>query len=102
MVNLQKGLVGHWTMDSIDVDNGMIRDRSGYDNHGTINGATPGYSGKVGRDFDFDGTDDVITTANFSPETHTLSCWLNSDQSSYGTASDNSLIWGYYDGDDDK
>jgi len=82
-MSLLKGLVGHWTMDSIDVDNGMIRDRSGYDNHGTINGATPGYSGKVGRAFDFDGTDDYITTiSDFSQvdtSSFTLSCWFNAD-----------------------
>lgn len=55
-LNLQKGLVGHWTMDSRDVDNGMVRDQSAYDNHGTINGDPGVSSGVVGRAFDFDGS----------------------------------------------
>lgn len=47
-MNLQKGLVGHWTMDSVDVDNGVVRDLSGYDHHAEVRGSpTFGDSGIV-------------------------------------------------------
>ena len=46
--NLQKGLVGHWTMDKQDIDTGVISDRSGYRNHGTINNPTENRFGPNG------------------------------------------------------
>lgn len=59
--DLQKGLVGHWTMNSEDVDNGKIRDRSAYDNHGTLNGGVSngGYA-PSGFALEFDGNDDNV------------------------------------------
>lgn len=74
-MDLQEGLVGHWTMDSDDVDNGKIRDSSAYNNHGTINGASTEIIGV----FDFDGSDDTITTGSkiINPNnTFTVSCWF--------------------------
>jgi len=47
-LNLQKGLVGHWTMNNKDVDNGVVRDKSGYDHHAEVRGTpTFGNSGIV-------------------------------------------------------
>lgn len=63
-MNLQKGLVGHWTMNSTDVDNGVIRDRSGHENHGQINGAEDAYPGISTESFSFNGTDDYLNFGN--------------------------------------
>lgn len=62
---IAKGLVGHWSMNSEDTDNGMIRDRSAYDNHGTLNGGVSngGYA-PSGSAMTFDGTDDYIDIPN--------------------------------------
>ena len=38
--NLQKGLVGHWTMDNADTSGGTSYDRSAYNNHGNLVGPT--------------------------------------------------------------
>jgi len=87
MVNLQKGLVGHWTMDSRDTDNGIIRDKSGYNNHGVINGITSGHSGKVGEKFKFDGTDDVMSTGDVIDYTggneFSVSLWIKPNEKSF-------------------
>lgn len=44
-LNLQEGLVGHWTMDREDIDSGVLRDSSPYNYHGTINNPTSNYFG---------------------------------------------------------
>lgn len=62
--DLQKGLVLHLTMNSEDVDSGKVRDRSAYDNHGTINGPTTGLPGVFEESFIFDGSDDYIDTTS--------------------------------------
>lgn len=81
MTNLQKGLVGHWTMDSRDVDNGVLRDRSAYDNDGTISGASANYQSPIGEGFSFNGQDDYISLPNLSafnqtPLIFTVSAWF--------------------------
>ncbi len=84
---LQKGLVGHWTMNSEDTDNGKIRDRSAYDNHGTLQGnPSTGNFGIIGDAYEFDGNDDYIDMGD--PDLYndlaaiTVSVWIyrNSDQ----------------------
>lgn len=50
--NLGKGLVGHWSMDSID--NGMVRDSSGYGHHGDIIESPTVVEGVVGDALEFD------------------------------------------------
>lgn len=76
----QKGLVGHWTMNSEDADSGKIRDRSAYDNHGTINGSpNQSQSSIIGDSFDFDGSGDYIETFNLGVDSHSLSCWFYAD-----------------------
>jgi len=57
MVNLQKGLVGHWTMDDADTSGGTLYDRSAYDNHANLSSSiVTGVSGRVGEAYTFDGT----------------------------------------------
>ncbi|QLG29977.1 LamG domain-containing protein (plasmid) [Halorarum halophilum] len=56
-MSLSKGLVGYWTMDDVDVDSGVVRDRSGNDNHANIvNGTyiTQSVSGKINEAFEFE------------------------------------------------
>jgi len=38
-LNLQNGLVGHWTLDEKDTSNGTAYDSSAYNNHGSLNGS---------------------------------------------------------------
>lgn len=45
MVNLQKRLVGHWTLDSSDTSNGTAYDSNPYNNHGNIFNPTDNYFG---------------------------------------------------------
>lgn len=77
-MNLQKGLVGHWTMDDADTSGGTLYDRSAYDNHGTINGPTE-TTGLWGTALDFtqSNSDHIITnepTLSGDPVA-TLSVW---------------------------
>ena len=66
-MNLNKGLVGHWTMDDRDTDNGFIRDRSPYDNNGELlGGITTGVNSPLGEGYDFDGTDDIVQAPHSS------------------------------------
>lgn len=76
---LQKGLVGHWTMNSEDVDSGKVRDRSPYDNHGTIyQNADIGLSGAVGQSMGFNGSNGgyVQTPAQDTFSSYTVSFWF--------------------------
>lgn len=59
--DLEDGLVGHWTFDGEDMDNG-VEDRSGNGNIGTINGqsSTTTEPGRIGQALDFDGSDDYV------------------------------------------
>lgn len=81
MTNLQKGLVGHWSMDNSDTSSGTLYDISAYDNHGRINGApTIGSTGKIGNSYSFSGTEgDAIEYDLSSIEwgsQHTISGWV--------------------------
>jgi len=59
-----------------DYDDGSYaRDRSGYNNHGTIYGATP-VTGKIGMARSFDGTDDRVEVAGFQYPEFTLEAWI--------------------------
>lgn len=52
--NLDKKLVGHWTMDSKDLSNGVMADRSGYGHHAGIRGSpTFNNSSPLGNAGDF-------------------------------------------------
>jgi hypothetical protein len=76
--DLQKGLVGHWTMNSEDIDSGKIRDRSAYDNHGTIqDGVTQDYTSPIGESFGFTGDTVNSTIPEIQNDTLSLCAWMN-------------------------
>lgn len=64
-INLQKDLVLHWTMDSVDLDSGTVRDKSAYAHDGTIiNSALPHRPGLDGDSFYFDGSG-IVDNSSF-------------------------------------
>lgn len=92
MTNLQKGLVGHWTMDDADTSGGTLFDRSAYDRAASLSGnETTGQSGRVGESYQFPGTSPQQATIDLSNITwtgsHTLSVWVYYDSDSSGTSS---------------
>ena len=79
-MNLNKGLVGHWTMDDRDTSDDTIYDRSGYGIHGNlINSPTTGQDGKVGESYSFDATNSQYVrstdTVIASNNEVTISAW---------------------------
>jgi hypothetical protein len=77
-MNLQKGLVGHWTMDDADTSDGTLYDRSAYDNHGTLDsGINTGVSGKIDEAYSFTG--ETLSIPAIEPDTITISSWVNPD-----------------------
>lgn len=54
-MNLQKGLVGHWTMNSVDTEAGVVRDSTARSNDAVINGATSDHLGRIATGFSFSG-----------------------------------------------
>lgn len=81
--DLQKGLVGHWTMDDADTSGGTLYDSSAYDNHGTIgNGVTIGSSGILNESFSFDQSSNAqidVTTTDSLIQPCTITTWINSN-----------------------
>lgn len=74
MVNLQKGLIGCWTMDGVDLIEGVMKDRSGFDQHGVINGnITKGHESPLGEACEFDGENGSIDMENNSWATEQIS-----------------------------
>jgi len=65
MVSLKKGLIGHWTMDNVDMNGGIIYDKSAYDgNMSQVNSPSTGFSSPLGEAVKFDpSTGDKYTTS---------------------------------------
>jgi hypothetical protein len=102
----QSGLILYYDFDSIDPANGLVLDRSGFNNHGVINPTSSypyniptcfGYpdfppdcpqfvNGKIGRAVKLDGVDDSLSTKhyvdyqtyyNLDPNySHTITVWI--------------------------
>jgi len=75
-MTLQKGLVGHWELNSLDV-----KDSSAYDNDGTVNGSPSIVTGQVNNALEFDGSSDFVDIGdkdelNFTDKL-SLMCWMN-------------------------
>jgi hypothetical protein len=75
-VLLEEGLLGSWTFD------GNANDNSGYENHGTVNGATltEDRFGNANSAYVFDGVDDHIKVNNYSfknTDEWSISLWLD-------------------------
>jgi len=72
--------VSRWSMDSSDVDSGVIKDSWG-GNDGTINGASTGVSGVGGSEaFSFDGGNDFVdvpTSLDLGSDSFSISMWIN-------------------------
>lgn len=75
-MSLQKGLVGHWTMDSRDTDNGVIRDRSGFENHATLSGDGISSRGIINESL----SGELFTDKRIKPDTSiSFSFWINAN-----------------------
>ena len=76
------GLIGHWSMDSNDVNGTTVYDRSGNNKNGTIGGTPTTATGKIGQALDFNGSSQVLsiddsTLYNFTATTpFTISAWV--------------------------
>jgi hypothetical protein len=109
-MNLQKGLVGHWTMDDADTSDGTLYDRSAYDNHGIINsGVTTGSSGIIDKSFSFDGSISAYIGTDLSYNTTslsqvTVSAWYNSTSTTQHiiASSDRNEYWRFAVGSDES
>lgn len=94
-LDLQRGLVGHWTMDDADTSGGTLYDRSAYNNHANLNGAeTTGVTGQVSEAYSFPGGDSTFSqeaTIDISNVTltgsHTLTAWVYFDSGATGASS---------------
>lgn len=79
-MNLQKGLVGHWSMNDADTDSGVLRDKSPYDHQCQLNGGiTTSQEGIVGEAYEFDGVDDWLQRSKtdvLKYDKHTLTFWI--------------------------
>lgn len=80
-MNLQQGLVGHWTLDESEIDNGTVRDKSGFSNHGTLDGPEPGQPGISGTACQWNGDgDQIVIDKNGAldvEEKITICAWAN-------------------------
>ncbi len=78
--HLEAGLNGCWYLD--EGERTTAEDSSGFDNDGTIYGAT-WTTGKVGYGLDFDGVDDYVDCGNDASlditDAITIEAWVNSD-----------------------
>jgi len=79
-MNLQKGLVGHWTMDSQDISNRTVYDRSGHNNHGELNGGTINESSIIGESVFFNDSNneymETISNIDIGTSNWTVSAWV--------------------------
>jgi hypothetical protein len=81
-MDLKRGLVGHWTMDSEDTNTNTIYDSSAYDNTGENIGTISTNSGKIRDSYSYDGNSYTylgeIEEAQFqSNDSFTVSAWFN-------------------------
>ncbi len=79
---LNCGLVGYWTFDGKDMNNGLVVDKSDNKKNGNlINISTTTFytSGKIGQALNFDGVDDYINFNNVSSGLKTISFWIKAN-----------------------
>ena len=90
-MNLNNGLIGHWTMDSADVDGGSVSDSTPNDSTATPISNSPeyGFDSVIGEAARFVGGDDYeeylsIDYINFDEDDEwTVSVWVDTDDSIY-------------------
>lgn len=84
MVNLQKGLIGHWTMNLREVDGNIVRDRSAIGVHGEVEGDIDFEQGKIGEALNFEDDSSMVKVgdptefADFNQIT--VSAWVRQDE----------------------
>ncbi len=92
------GLVGFWSFNGPDMDYSQayeVRDRSGQNNHGDLQGGMSQSSvriGKVGQALNFDGVDDRISVDNHSslnPSAITITAWVKATSNPNCDGNDN-------------
>jgi len=69
-MSLQKGLVGHWTMDDRDTSGGILYDKSGYDIHMSVNNtsAISTVSANIGDGIYFSNSGSTATNVDSIPD----------------------------------
>lgn len=96
MASLQKGLIGHWTMDDADTSGGTVYDRSAGNNHGLLNNVNTGSSGIIGESFEFSNSN-IDPGIDLEQDNISISSWFNT-----GVTGSNGIIWniasGTFDG----
>lgn len=106
-MTLNKGLVGHWTMDDADTSGGTLYDSSAYDNHGVNNNITTSTPSPVGEAYTLDGSNGGIELINPTPNQISSSfsittwCSINSgaDTSNIFSTDNDSFRWRVSSGD---
>src|SRR3989344_8751523 len=88
-INLNDGLVGHWTFDGPDMlwssSTAEARDRSGQGNHGNVTGfgMESARQGRIGQALELDGSDDYVSFGDVldfnRADTRTMSAWVKAD-----------------------
>lgn len=88
-MSLRKDLIGYWTMDSRDIDNGFIRDQSAFDHIAGLEDVTTGEESVLGEAIGFNGDKWVDITGglpNLGGE-YTISFWCFHQGEGEGTQS---------------
>lgn len=84
-------LKGYWSFNGDDISGTTAYDRSGSGNNGTLANGPVAIQGKIGQALDFDGTNDYVSTADYSysnAQAFTMSVWFRAD-----TVSGNQVIF---------
>ena len=84
-------LKGYWSFNGDDISGTTAYDRSGSRNNGTLANGPVAIQGKIGQALDFDGTNDYVSTADYSysnAQAFTMSVWFKAD-----TVSGNQVIF---------
>ena len=92
-MNLQKGLVGHWTMDDEDTSGSTIFDSSGYDFNGQlVNNPSTNNNSIIGDSYSFDGSSHRIDTNQNKYKIKTVAFWIKKENKGESFSKYNS--WG--------
>lgn len=96
-MSLQKGLVGHWTMDDADTSGSTLYDGSAYNNHGSIiDTVSTGTSGKINESYTF-SSNGIVNVGSQIPQSPPISVtsWIRINSS----VSSEQCVIGNYDSD---
>jgi len=77
ILDIDNSLVSWWRMDDTDSTGTKVIDYMGRNNGTAIGGATQVTSGKFGKAFSFDGSNDYISIGYYNLSQYTISMWIN-------------------------